>query len=107
MTTARLTRYLVELERPERGWGDLRDSVASAKAAAAALRKSDVPVRFLRSIFVPEDDACFFLFEAPSTDAVEQAIRRAAIEAGSVSPALGAAGGTGRRPARRSRGVRS
>ncbi len=73
-----LERYLVELERPPDGWAQLEQVAAGARAAAAAMCVAGVPVRFLRSIFVPEDDACFFLFEAPSQPAVKEAVERAA-----------------------------
>ena len=36
-------------------------------------------MRYLRSIFVPEDETCFFLYEAASADAVCQAVRGAAL----------------------------
>ena len=34
-------------------------------------------MRFLRSIFVPEDDACFLLYEGPSAQSVRAAAVRA------------------------------
>lgn len=37
-------------------------------------------MRYLRTIFVPEDETCFHLFEAVSADAVAEASKRAAIE---------------------------
>lgn len=70
-------RYLIELEQPATGWSDLQGVAARARAAAAELRKAGLPVRFLRSIFVPEDDACFLLFEAPSAEAAGEAGARA------------------------------
>ncbi len=36
-------------------------------------------MRFVRSVFVPEDEACFYLYEAPSAEAVREAARRAAL----------------------------
>jgi hypothetical protein len=38
-----------------------------------------IPVRFVRSIFVPEDETCFCLYEAASVDAIREAARRAAL----------------------------
>jgi hypothetical protein len=52
---------------------------ASARAAAEALTRSGTPVRYVSSIFVPEDETCFFLFEAESADAVRAAARRAGV----------------------------
>jgi len=39
----------------------------------------DTPVRFLRSIFIPQDEMCFVLVEATSRAAVVDAARRAAV----------------------------
>lgn len=41
------------------------------------MRAEGIPIRFLRSIFVPEDEACFHLYEAGSLEAVRTAARRA------------------------------
>lgn len=73
-----LRRYLVELERPAEGWRGLQKAAASARAIATAMREEGVPVRFLRSIFVPEDEACFLLYEAPSGEAAREAAGRTA-----------------------------
>jgi Protein of unknown function (DUF4242) len=70
-------RYLIELEQPATGWSDLQAVAARARAAAEDLRAAGMPVRFLRSIFVPEDDACFLLFEAPSAETAGEAGARA------------------------------
>ena len=50
-----------------------------AREAAAALTGEGTQVRFLRSIYVPEDETCFFLFRAASIDAVHEAARRASL----------------------------
>jgi hypothetical protein len=76
--TVELDHYLVELERPAEGWPRLQQTVADARKAATAMRAEGVPVRFLRSIFVPEDDACFLLYEGPSPKVVRRAAERSA-----------------------------
>jgi hypothetical protein len=73
----RLTRYLVELHRPALGWEDVHTLGNGLRAAAHELRAEGTPVRFLRTVHVPEDDSCFLLFEAPSVAAVNEAVRRA------------------------------
>jgi Protein of unknown function (DUF4242) len=50
-----------------------------ARLAAEALTREGTQVRYLRSIFVPEDETCFYLYEAPSLEAVREAAERAAI----------------------------
>jgi hypothetical protein len=50
-----------------------------ARMAAEALTREGTPVRYLRSIFVPEDEICFYLFDAPSAEGVREAASRAAL----------------------------
>lgn len=77
------TRYTVELCLPQAGWADVRAAAARARTAT-----SDDGVRFLRSIFVPEDDACFFLYEGPSAQSVRAAALRAQLGVRRVDAAL-------------------
>ena len=59
----------------------------SAIEAAAALTAEGTPIRFLRSILVPEDETCFFVFEATSPMAVQEVTRRAGCGEARVSRA--------------------
>jgi uncharacterized protein DUF4242 len=61
-----------------------------AQAAAEVLTREGTPVRYVRAIFVPEDEICFFLYEAGSADAVREAAARAGLGAERVTEALGA-----------------
>ena len=81
-------RYLVEFHRPDAGWGELQALAARAREAAGQLREEGTPIRFLRSVFVPEDDSCLFLYEALSAEAVGEAGRRAALGVERVSAAV-------------------
>ena len=72
-----LARYTVEVRRPQGGWAELRQATARARKVAEEMHGAGEPVRFLRSIFVPEDDACFFLYEGPTAEAVRDAASRA------------------------------
>ena len=76
-----LARYTVELKRPPDGWGELSDAAARARQAARELREEGLKVRLLRSVFVPEDDACFLLYEGPSAEVVRSAVARAGLSA--------------------------
>ncbi len=51
-----------------------------ARSSAEMLTSEGIPVRFLRSIFVPEDETCFLLYEAGSADDVREAARRADLQ---------------------------
>jgi hypothetical protein len=48
--------------------------------AADELSREGNSVRLLRSIFVPEDETCFYLFLAQSIDAVRKAAKRAGLQ---------------------------
>ena len=43
-----------------------------ARLAAEELTRRGTPVRYLSSIFVPEDETCFHLYEAISADAIRE-----------------------------------
>jgi uncharacterized protein DUF4242 len=77
------TRYTVELCLPDAGCADVRQAAARARETA-----STEGVRFLRSIFVPEDDTCFLLYEGPSAESVRAAARRARFAPRRVDAAL-------------------
>ena len=72
--------YLVEtfLARGAAGERQARDQRASA--AAEALTAEGTRVRFGGSIHVPEDEICFFTFEAPSGREAALVAQRAGLE---------------------------
>jgi len=45
-------------------------------------------VRFVRTVFVPEDEACFYLYEAVSPEAVRMAAQLAALPLGSITETI-------------------
>lgn len=57
---------------------------------ADQLTREGKPVRFVRSILVPEDETCFYLFEAPSVEAVHEAAERAGLQVERVTEAVSA-----------------
>lgn len=59
-----------------------------ARWAAGQLTQEGTPVRFLRAIFVPEDETCFYLYEAASADLVREAARRAGLPYDRMSEAV-------------------
>jgi len=59
-----------------------------ARRAAEALATEGVPVRYLRTIFVPEDETCLVLYEADSAEAVREAARRAGLAFERVAEAV-------------------
>jgi Protein of unknown function (DUF4242) len=83
-----LARYTVELRLPATGWTELQSATARARQATDEMRREGAQVRFLRSVFVPEDDACFFLYEGPSAQSVRAAAARAKLGVLRVDAAL-------------------
>jgi hypothetical protein len=51
-------------------------------------------VRFVRSIFVPEDDTCFCVYQAAAVDDVREAARRAALSGERVTEVVSKGGTT-------------
>jgi hypothetical protein len=72
-------QYALELYLPGRRSDGVPETAARARAAAEEMQRLGIPVRFLRSIFLPGDEVCFLLFETSSADLVTEAARRAAI----------------------------
>ena len=72
--------YLVEtyLPRNQAGERDARDR--RARSAAKELTQEKTRVRFERSIHVPEDEICFFIFDAPSGRVAALAAQRAGLD---------------------------
>jgi Nickel responsive protein SCO4226-like len=55
-----------------------RDALCTRRAAAE-LSAEGRYVRYVRSIFVPEDETCFLLLEADTVETVHETARRAAL----------------------------
>ena len=68
-----MAEYLVELYVAQGDQNVAQRHAESAEQAGAELTREGRPVRCLRSIFVPEDETCFLLFDAPSADLVAEA----------------------------------
>lgn len=71
-----MAEFLVELY-VSRADNDVGRHELRARDAAAALTAEGTPVRFVRSIYVPEDETCLFLYRAGSIETVHAAARRA------------------------------
>ena len=69
--------YLVERHLPGITGDQLKAAAQSAKDTSAQMREEGVQIRYLRSTFLPVEEKCFCLFDAPAPSIVEQANRRA------------------------------
>jgi len=83
-----VSRYLAELYLSHAGSVDLHDAASRARAAADELSREGTPIRYLRSLFLGEDETCFHLYDAGSPEAVLEVSRRAAIPVERVVEAI-------------------
>lgn len=75
----------MEIARPEGGWDTLATLGDRARRATAEMQQNGTAIRFMRTIFVPEDDTCFCLYAALSVDDALEAARRAGIHSAGVA----------------------
>jgi len=80
--------FLVELYLSRDDAAAVEHGAAAARVAAEQLTREGTPVRFLRSLFVPEDETCFHVYEAASAEAVREAARRASLPFERITEAL-------------------
>lgn len=64
--------YLLETFLTRGNSGDRRARERAASSAADAATRDGTPVCFGGSIYVPEDEICFYSFDAPSVGDVER-----------------------------------
>ena len=72
--------YLVETFLARGGTGERETRERRARSAAEELTREKTPVRFEQSIHIPEDEICFFTFEAPSGREAALVAQRARLE---------------------------
>jgi hypothetical protein len=83
-----MPRYLAELYLSKSDSRGLREAAARARSAAEAMTREGTSIRYLRALFLGEDETCFHLYEAGSREPVLEASRRAAIPVERVVEAL-------------------
>ena len=83
-----MTEFLVELYVSRTDVHAVERGAERARLAAEELTREGTSVRYLRSIFVPEDETCFCLYEAATADAVHEVARRAALRFERVARAI-------------------
>jgi hypothetical protein len=72
--------YLVETYLARGHAGERAEHERRARTAAAELTRGETCVRFDRSIHVPEDEMCFYVFDAPSARDATYAAERAGLD---------------------------
>ncbi len=96
-----MARYLAELYLSKTGSDGLREAAVRARSAAEELSQEGRPVRYVRAIFLGEDETCFHLYEAAAAESVWEATRRAGISVERVVEAVEISPARATRPARR------
>jgi hypothetical protein len=83
-----VAEFLLELYVPKEDGRAVEVGAGRARRAAEEMSREGTLVRYLRSIFVPEDETCFYLYEAASAEDVAKAARRAALPFERVAEAV-------------------
>jgi hypothetical protein len=74
-----MPEFMLELYAPRGDFAAVRGVAERARAAAEELTRAGTRVRYVRSIFVPDDETCFLLYEADASGAVHRAAARAGL----------------------------
>ena len=84
-----MTEFLVEFYLSRTDAAALGRSVRRARLAAQEQTRQGMPVRYLRSMYLPDEETCFLLYEAESAEAARRAAALAAIAFERVSEVIG------------------
>jgi hypothetical protein len=74
-----MNSYLVERYLPGLSESDVRTGLSRAHAACADLSAAGTEIRYLGSIFLPLEEACFCRFDSDRRETVAEANERAQI----------------------------
>jgi hypothetical protein len=75
-----VTQFLVEVFTPRARAATIAAAERSAISAARSLSNTEGAVRYVRATYIPEDEICFFVFDAPSGRAAALVAQRAGLE---------------------------
>lgn len=87
-----MATYVIETYQSRTHPGELDAATSRLRAAVAAAPAIEGPVRHVRSFFVPEDEMCFHVVEAPSIETTTELSRRAGLVPERIVEAEAAAG---------------
>lgn len=80
-----MPEFLAEAYTPR---GAAAPRAAGLALAAGQASGQEAPVRFLGAVAVPDDETCFYLYQAPSAGAVRAALARAGLRPERITPAV-------------------
>ncbi len=75
-----MAEFLVELYVARGDADSVTASAERARQVAEVLDEDGSTVRYLRSIFMPEDETCFLIYEATSREVVHTAATKAELQ---------------------------
>lgn len=87
-----MAEFLVEQYVSRADLASVEQSGRRARRAAEEMSREGMPVSYVRSIFAPEDETCFYLYEAGSVEIVREAARRAALPTDHVAEVVSKGG---------------
>ena len=74
-----MSEFLVEVYVSRAGSTSAVPAIGEISAATEQLASEGRRIHLVRSIFVPEDETCFYLFQAQTADLVREAAARAGL----------------------------
>ncbi|MGZ4197266.1 MAG: hypothetical protein ACXVFQ_13280 [Solirubrobacteraceae bacterium] len=67
---------------------EARRGAGIARLSAEQLTREGTPVEFVRSIFIPRDETCIYIYKAGSIEAVQAALARTTLRFERISEAV-------------------
>ena len=83
-----MPEFLAETYAPRDAPGGAASRAAGIALGAGQASQHGMPVRFLGAILVPDEETCFWLYQAPSAAAVRLAMIRARLRPERITPAV-------------------
>jgi hypothetical protein len=83
-----MPEFVAETYTPPEGPGTAAPRAGDLARAAAQASQPGAPVRFLGAIIVPGEETGFWLYQAPSADAVRAAMTAAGLRPERITPAV-------------------
>lgn len=84
--------FVVELYVSRKDIDGANGIAARVQPAVEALAREGADVGFVNAVFVPDDETCFVLLEAPTVEDAQAAVTRAGLTADRIAEALPAHG---------------
>ena len=66
--------------------GEPEATIARVEAAALEALKAGARIRYVRSIFIPDDEVCLLVMDAPSAEAVDRVAASAGLDPIRIAP---------------------